>query len=408
MSRRIVVVVVSVVLCLVTGVAGPVLMANPRGQAEKLKERMERRAGVRPQRDRTVYRTDPIRARVDKAKAQFQADAAAADAAALRIIQRQAAEAIRQGDTDRGARAEAVRTALESTKTFDAPADEFPMIARARQQWLVARQRAAAAVLSAFDRGIAAYEGKKDAASADALRTERKNFVREHRLAAADLPAGAVMHLSFEPESVTPTADGKSTTAADVSGAGSPGVLRGAEVIAEGRVGSAARFDGTAASVSCGNGPKLQSIAAGLTVAAFVRTDGPPAGSLIAKDDAKAPGGKPRGFALRLADSRPVFSVSLAGDRHEVRGPAMLPPGEWQHVAGTYDGQQLRLFVNGKPAASTKVATKGPIVPAPVPLVLGRQGAEAKGKSFAGALDEVMVFDRALTDAEIRQLAAKK
>jgi FtsP/CotA-like multicopper oxidase with cupredoxin domain len=77
---------------------------------------------------------------------------------------------------------------------------------------------------------------------------------------------------------------------------------------------------------------------------------------------------------------------------------ARLSVGEWHHVAGTYDGAVLQLYVDGALARSTAVT--GNIAGSGRPLFIG--GNEFWGEWFAGVIDEVRIYDRALTAAEIQ------
>ena len=67
-------------------------------------------------------------------------------------------------------------------------------------------------------------------------------------------------------------------------------------------------------------------------------------------------------------------------------------------MAGTYDGSTLRLFVNGGQVAST--AMSGAIAPSTGPLRIG--GNSLWGEYFQGRIDEVRIYNRALTTAEIQ------
>jgi Concanavalin A-like lectin/glucanases superfamily len=70
----------------------------------------------------------------------------------------------------------------------------------------------------------------------------------------------------------------------------------------------------------------------------------------------------------------------------------------WTHLAATYDGTTIRLFVNGVQAATR--AQTGALVTSTQPL---RFGGNAKwAEWFQGQLDEIRVYDRALTAAEIQ------
>jgi hypothetical protein len=81
-----------------------------------------------------------------------------------------------------------------------------------------------------------------------------------------------------------------------------------------------------------------------------------------------------------------------------VAGRSANPIGVWSYVALTYDGSRLRLFVDGRQAASQP--TTGTIAAARNPLWLG--GNHPFGEFFDGLIDEARVYDRALSDAEIR------
>ena len=69
----------------------------------------------------------------------------------------------------------------------------------------------------------------------------------------------------------------------------------------------------------------------------------------------------------------------------------------WTHLASTYDGTTLRLFVNGTQVA-TKAAT-GAMPNTANPLRIG--GNAVWGEYFAGLIDEVRIYNRALSAVEI-------
>lgn len=71
---------------------------------------------------------------------------------------------------------------------------------------------------------------------------------------------------------------------------------------------------------------------------------------------------------------------------------------QWQHLAFTYDGAILKIYLNGAQAAATPV--NRPRVPAGTPLAIGRRQDGYVG--FMGLLDEVRVYNRALPDDEIK------
>src|SRR5581483_2231695 len=82
----------------------------------------------------------------------------------------------------------------------------------------------------------------------------------------------------------------------------------------------------------------------------------------------------------------------------EVYGTTTLPVGAWTHLAVTYDGATLRLYVNGTQVSS--VARSGPIATSTNPLQIGGDG--LYGQYFAGVIDEVRVYSVARTPSQIQ------
>gem|GEM_PF-1911737 len=76
---------------------------------------------------------------------------------------------------------------------------------------------------------------------------------------------------------------------------------------------------------------------------------------------------------------------------------------EWIHVAATYDGTQMRLFTNGTQVASMP---KSGNIPASTYLIgLGNQPDQAGNRGISGLLDEVRIYDQALTDLQLKQIS---
>jgi hypothetical protein len=79
-------------------------------------------------------------------------------------------------------------------------------------------------------------------------------------------------------------------------------------------------------------------------------------------------------------------------------GTEALPLNGWSHLAATYDGTALRLYVNGVLATSEFVS--GNLITSDGPLRFG--GNSIWGEYFVGNIDEVRVYDEALTEAAIQ------
>jgi hypothetical protein len=109
-------------------------------------------------------------------------------------------------------------------------------------------------------------------------------------------------------------------------------------------------------------------------------------------------------FTYETTENRRLaFSVKGVG---LVATPAeLLQAGRWTFVAGTYDGHSLRLFIDAQLVA--EVAGNGPLLTSAVELNLGRN-AQNSSDSFAGILDDIRIFNRALGAAEVGQLYNRK
>ena len=121
-------------------------------------------------------------------------------------------------------------------------------------------------------------------------------------------------------------------------------------------------------------------------------------------DHGTASGG--RGWRLRYSwrSARLTLSVGdrvykIVGMHDEVR------PGHWSHVAGVFDGRWMRLYVNGLLLGSREV--DGEWRNSDLPLVIGNYTGTKKPYAFDGLLDEVRVYDTALTEDEIVRAAAE-
>ncbi|HVQ90242.1 MAG TPA: LamG-like jellyroll fold domain-containing protein [Mycobacteriales bacterium] len=189
--------------------------------------------------------------------------------------------------------------------------------------------------------------------------------------------------------------EGAGTTAGDASGGGHAGTLTGAAWSAAGRFGGALSFNGTSSWVTVPDAAALD-LTSAMTLEAWVR---PVAGSgwrtVLMKE-------RPGGLAYSLygydnSNRPPAVYGNFGGTDVSAAGGSALPVNTWSHLAGTYDGATLRLYVNGVQVA-TKART-GPLPASTSPLRIG--GNSAWGEYFSGLIDEVRVYNRALPAAEI-------
>jgi glucose/arabinose dehydrogenase/PKD repeat protein len=199
-------------------------------------------------------------------------------------------------------------------------------------------------------------------------------------------PTGLVAAYSFN------TVSG--STVADVSGNNNSGAVSNAVATAAGKYGGALSFNGTNARVNVANSASLQ-LSSGMTLEAWVN----PATVSNAWRDVIYKGDDNYYLeATATGGSRPVGGGIIGGGTTEARGSRALTTNTWAHLAVTYDGTIVRLYVNGSQVAST--AKTGSIRTSTNQLQIG--GDSFHGQYFNGLIDEIRVFNVARTQAQIQ------
>lgn len=215
--------------------------------------------------------------------------------------------------------------------------------------------------------------------------------------------------LAVPPEPVDPGADGLVAYYAfendvnDSSANGFNGTIVGNPTFVEGPAGygMAMEFDGESY-VDAGKDPALD-LTSALSVSIWIRpgTDGSVETAPLSKADASA------GWSWQLRygwfTAKPTimgFQFNVTdGSRAWVYVNQDLAVGEWYQVAGTYDGATLKCYLDGVETDSTPMAG---IVGSASSLLIGTDGWRS---DWIGAIDEVAVYNRALSAGEILYLA---
>ena len=184
--------------------------------------------------------------------------------------------------------------------------------------------------------------------------------------------------------------------ATDASSAGNGGTISGATRTASGRYGRALTFDGIDDVVTVADSPSLD-LSTGMTIEAWVNPSALTTGRTVAMKEGS--GGLAYGVYANDTASRPAGQLRKSGNTaiESAAGAAQLPLNTWSHVATTYDGANLRLYVNGTLVATRPVS--GTIVATGNPLRIG--GNQIFGEHFAGRIDELRIYGRALAATEI-------
>ena len=184
------------------------------------------------------------------------------------------------------------------------------------------------------------------------------------------------------------------TTATDSSGRGSNGTLNGATRSTTGRFGRALSFDGVNDWVTVADAAPLD-LTTGMTLEAWVNPSRPTGWrTVILKEQV---GGLAYAMYANTDTNRPS-GHAFTTTEFETRGTATLALNAWSHVAVTYDGTNLRLYVNGTQVSSRAVS--GSLVNSGQALRFGGNG--IWNEWFMGLLDEIRVYNRALTAPEVQ------
>ncbi len=164
-------------------------------------------------------------------------------------------------------------------------------------------------------------------------------------------------------------------------------------------LGSALQFSNSANKVDCGNASSVQITGTTLTLEALVyptswRTNYWE-GSII---DKEGPG--LQGYMLRVGDNGKIsFNLGTGSGWEDLITPAStLSLNTWQHIAATYDGTTMRIYVNG-----TQVTTKSSsvsIANAGSNFIIGNWGG-GTDRGFIGMIDEVRVWNTVRTQTDI-------
>ena len=201
------------------------------------------------------------------------------------------------------------------------------------------------------------------------------------------IPPGAVLWLQMDDDPANGAVDSAGTHVVTCTAA-CPSVVTG-------RFGSAYLFAG-AHRLETPDAPELRPGSA-FTAAAWVKLDALP-GDLYGTPVCKVLDPGEASFCLSIRpNGKPTYYT--AGD-NTAEGARAMMVGAWHHLAMTWDGTTKRGYLDGTPYAMEPVAA---IAATAAPFVVG--AFQLDTFRVAGAIDDVVLYNRALTANEIVQLA---
>ena len=216
---------------------------------------------------------------------------------------------------------------------------------------------------------------------------------------------GLLLHLALD--------EGVGDTAGNSSGNGRSGTLSGAAWSDGGYdgLGSCLEFGGDGDHVLGADATYLNGLDA-MTICVWVKSDviDTDKGLLIFQDPAGADNNGMRyDVAGATAGGANVLKMSVVstGGNQQIESSGGLQTTEWQHCAMVWSsGEQLKFYVNGMPdsPSANSEATTG-VTTDFEKLLLGKGGKdEGAGAGWDGRIDDLRIYDRALSAAEIAGL----
>jgi len=251
--------------------------------------------------------------------------------------------------------------------------------------------------LAAYDRKIGELE---QAANARAAQVAAARASWERTMADADgssvVSAGLAAHYGLD--------EMTGAQVRDAAGLQTAGQVQGKAGWTQGRFGGALTFDGTNYA-DLGTGVQFDRTDR-FSYGAWVHPTANDGMAVVSRMDDSAAS---RGWDLYLSGGKVFVHLIHEWDKNAIRVNTKnaIPLNAWSHVFATYDGsgkaEGVKVYVDGKPAPVdvTHNNLTGTIQ-ASVPVHIGRRSTAA---SFRGMIDEVRLYTRELSAAEVTQLA---
>lgn len=147
-----------------------------------------------------------------------------------------------------------------------------------------------------------------------------------------------------------------------------------------------------------------------ITAAAWVRIDAPAKwGGIVGM--VQDNGSYERGWVLGYNGNHFSFAVAGAeknGRIHYMQAAQPFVNGSWHFVVGTYDGRMMRLYVDGRIAATSDSQVGDIRYPEKAWFIIGAYRDNDERFPMKGALHEVQLYDRVLSEREIEALYVRK
>ena len=161
-------------------------------------------------------------------------------------------------------------------------------------------------------------------------------------------------------------------------------------------------FDGTNDYISCGNDSSL--VPSSLTISLWFKTSG--SASTAPRLLNKSYGGSPYdSYFIRINNGVLNFKIGVSSASVQIAGTTNVVDGNWHNVIGTYDGSQLKLYLDGNSEATPISETRAIVGNTSYNLTLGCElGAYGFSWPFTGSMSNVSLWNTSLTSAQVSEI----
>jgi len=185
--------------------------------------------------------------------------------------------------------------------------------------------------------------------------------------------------------------EGEGITATDSSGNNNTGILTNGPNWVDGKLGKALDFDGVDDYISINDSLSL-SLTTAVSISMWIYID-------TLADKVLATKGL-QDYEMRISSNKLEMWVNADGNNRNIAGGITLQMGQWYHLTDTYDGATIKSYVNG--ILDRQITYVASINDTGTNLWIGSYG--GGGNFFDGKVDEVRIYNGALSAKEIRTI----
>ncbi|APF20287.1 Sulphatase-modifying factor protein [Caldithrix abyssi DSM 13497] len=197
--------------------------------------------------------------------------------------------------------------------------------------------------------------------------------------------------------------DGNISTATDISGNGNTGTVYNATLTSgyDDALEQAFYFDSDNDTIIIYIQENLSSINQGdYTISMWIKFDEIPTNNRFALDM-----GDVDQFGFRfLGTTKPTYKWNLSSGNVTLTADTALQTGSWAHIVSVLEDNRGKIYVNGKKFVDSSVVTSHPSELISKFAIGNICGGGQAPTYFPGSIDEVKIFNKALSDAEVRKL----